>query len=273
MQDKTTIEFIFGVDEEGGLVTRVSRFPVFRAKNFIAPQDLYAQGGIDLIVSDTHEKSELLKSLGINMNLAPVADVATDSNAFIYGRTLGRDAMETANYVREVVKKMKEEQIISVMKHFPGYGDNTDTHTGVAIDNRKLEELEEADLLPFASGIRAQGPAILVSHNIVESMDRTMPASLSKPVHDVLRNELDFTGVIMTDDLAMDAVKKYVINNEAATAAVLAGNDLIITSDFLRQKEEVVNAVKAGKILEAQIDAAVRRVIAMKIAYGVIAES
>ncbi len=270
LQDKTTIEFIFGVDEEGGSVTRVSCFSAFRAKNFVTPQDLYAQGGIDLIVSDTHEKSELLKSLGINMNLAPVADVATDSNAFIYGRTLGRDAMETANYVREVVKKMKEEQIISVMKHFPGYGDNADTHTGVAIDKRKFEELEEADLLPFASGIRAQGPAVLVSHNIVESMDRTMPASLSKPVHDVLRNELDFTGVIMTDDLAMDAVKKYVVNNEAATAAVLAGNDLIITSDFLRQKEEVVNAVKTGKISEKQIDMAVHRVVAMKIAYGII---
>lgn len=270
LQDKTTIEFIFGVDEEGGSVTRVSCFSAFRAKNFVTPQDLYAQGGIDLIVSDTHEKSELLKSLGINMNLAPVADVATDSNAFIYGRTLGRDAMETANYVREVVKKMKEEQMISVMKHFPGYGDNADTHTGVAIDKRKFEELEEADLLPFASGIRAQGPAVLVSHNIVESMDRTMPASLSKPVHDVLRNELDFTGVIMTDDLAMDAVKKYVVNNEAATAAVLAGNDLIITSDFLRQKEEVVNAVKTGKISEKQIDMAVHRVVAMKIAYGII---
>ena len=248
----------------------MSCFSAFRAKNFVTPQDLYAQGGIDLIVSDTHEKSELLKSLGINMNLAPVADVATDSNAFIYGRTLGRDAMETANYVREVVKKMKEEQMISVMKHFPGYGDNADTHTGVAIDKRKFEELEEADLLPFASGIRAQGPAVLGSHNIVESMDRTMPASLSKPVHDVLRNELDFTGVIMTDDLAMDAVKKYVINNEAATAAVLAGNDLIITSDFLRQKEEVVNAVKTGKISEKQIDMAVHRVVAMKIAYGII---
>lgn len=269
LQDKSETGFIFGVDEEGGTVTRVSRFPAFRPERFAAPKDLYARGGIDLIVRDTREKSELLKSFGINMNLAPVVDVATNSNSFIYERTLGRDAKETAIYAREVIKTMEDERIISVMKHFPGYGDNADTHTGVAVDKRKYEELEGADLLPFASGIKAGGPVILVSHNIIEAMDSSMPASLSKPVHDILRNKLDFTGVIMTDDLAMDAVKKYSANNEAATAAVLAGNDLIITSDFLRQKQEVVDAVKAGKISEEQIDAAVRRVIAMKIAYGI----
>lgn len=270
LQDKVAIKFIFGVDEEGGIVTRASRFPAFRTEKFAAPQDLYAKGGIDLVVSDTREKSKLLKSLGVNMNLAPVADVATNPNSFIYERTLGRDAVETADYVYEVVKTMENEQIISVMKHFPGYGDNADTHTGVAIDERKYEELEKADLLPFASGIRADGPVILVSHNIVKSMDGSMPASLSRSMHDILRNKLDFTGVIMTDDLAMDAVKKYSANNEAATAAVSAGNDLIITSDFLKQKQEVVNAVKSGKISEGQIDMAVRRVVAMKIAYGII---
>jgi len=270
LQDQVTIKFIFGVDEEGGTVTRVSRFPAFRAKKFAAPQDLYVKGGINLIISDTREKSELLKSFGINMNLAPVADVATDQNAFMYERTLGRDAEETAVYVREAVRAMESSRVISVMKHFPGYGDNIDTHTGVAIDKREYDELEKADLLPFASGIRAQAPAILVSHNIVESMDELMPASLSKTVHDILRNKLDFTGVIVTDDLAMDAVKKYSVNNEAATAAVLAGNDLIITSNFLKQKQEVIDAVKSGKISENQIDMAVRRVIALKIAYGII---
>lgn len=269
LQSKSEMGFIFGVDEEGGMVTRISRFSAFRSERFAAPKDLYAQGGIDLIVRDAQEKSELLKSLGINMNLAPVVDVATSSSSFIYGRTLGRDAKETAIYAREVIRTMKNERIISVMKHFPGYGDNADTHTGVAVDKRKYEELESADLLPFASGIKVGGPAILVSHNIIEAMDDSMPASLSKPVHDILRNKLDFTGVIMTDDLAMDAVKKYSVNNEAATAAVLTGNDLIITSDFLKQKQEVVDAVKAGKISEAQIDTAVRRVIAMKIAYGI----
>lgn len=222
------------------------------------------------MVNDAHEKSELLKSLGINMNLAPVADVATRADAFMYARTLGRDAEETAIYVCEVVSAMRNDGMISVMKHFPGYGNNVDTHTGVAIDKREYAELAESDLLPFVSGIRAGGPAILVSHNIVESMDSVRPASLSKTVHEILRNKLDFTGVIMTDDLAMGAVKKYAENGEAAVEAVLAGNDLIITSDFLKQKEEVFAAVKNGRVSERQIDVAARRVVMMKLAYGII---
>lgn len=270
LQDGSDRNFIFGVDEEGGAVTRVSRFPAFRVERFAAPQDLYERGGIDLVVQDTREKSKLLKTLGINMNLAPVVDVSTQANAFIYDRTLGQDVQTTADYAKATIKAMKDEGIISAMKHFPGYGDNTDTHIGVARDKREYAELEKADLLPFMSGIRAGGPTILVSHNIIESIDDSLPASLSEPVHDILRNKLDFTGVIITDDLAMDAVKKYSAHNEAAVEAVLAGNDLIITSDFLKQKQEVLDAIKSDKISEAQIDIAVRRVIAMKMSYGII---
>lgn len=269
LQAESKIEFIFGVDEEGGAVTRVSRFPAFRPERFMSPQDLYSRGGINLVVSDAHEKSELLASLGINMNLAPVADVTTTKNAFIYARSLGRDATETASYVGAVVRVMREDNMISVMKHFPGYGDNVDTHTDVAIDQREYEDLAKNDFLPFVAGIRAGGPAILVNHNIVEAIDGSMPASLSAPVHKILRDQLDFTGVIMTDDLAMSAVQEYVTNGEAAVQAVLAGNDLIITSDFWKQRQEILEAVESGKISETQIDMAVRRVIAMKMAYGV----
>lgn len=272
LQNNREVKFIFGVDEEGGTVTRVSRFTAFRSEKFASPQDLYKQGGLDLIVKDAREKSELLKGLGINMNLAPVADVPTMAGSFMYPRSLGQDAEETAQYVADVVETMNDNKIISVMKHFPGYGDNSDTHTGVAVDERRYEELEKADLLPFESGIKVGGPTILVSHNIIEALDDSMPASLSKEVHDLLRNKLDFTGVIMTDDLAMDAVKKYSTSGEAAVDAVLAGNDLIITSDFIRQKQEVVEAVKDGKIPEMQVDLAARRVLAMKLAYGIIDE-
>ncbi len=270
LQNEQKIKFIFGVDEEGGTVTRVSRFPAFREHQFASPQELYEQGGMDLIVSDAHEKSVLLKNLGINMNLAPVADVPTQKRAFMYDRSFGQNATETANYVREVVQAMNSDGMISVMKHFPGYGDNADTHTGVAIDERAYVELENADLLSFKSGIRADGPVILVSHNIVESMDDTRPASLSRKVHEILREKLGFTGVIMTDDLAMAAVQKYSTNGEAAVDAVMAGNDLIITSDFLKQQQEVLDAVQSGKIPESQINGAAKRVLAMKLAYGII---
>ena len=101
-------------------------------------------------------------------------------------------------------------------------------------------------------------------------MDENKPASLSENVHNILRNELNFSGIIMTDDLAMDAVKSYVENGEAAVQAVLAGNDMIISSSFVEQKQEIVNAVNQGKISEKQIDKAVRRILALKYMYKII---
>ena len=180
------------------------------------------------------------------------------------------EVQETAIYVSELIKTMNNDGIISTMKHFPGYGDNVDTHTGIAIDEREYSEFEKSDFLPFISGIEAGAPCILVSHNIVKSMDSDKPASLSENVHSILRNELNFSGIIMTDDLAMDAVKEYVENGEAAVQAVLAGNDIIISSDFKNEKEEILNAINNGKISEEQINQAVKRILAWKYMYKVI---
>lgn len=101
---------------------------------------------------------------------------------------------------------MNAYQIGSVLKHFPGYGDNADTHTGLAVDSRSLQELESSDLLPFAAGIDAGCGAILVSHNIVQALDGDSPASLSPAVHQYLRDTMGFDGVVMTDDLVMEAI-------------------------------------------------------------------
>ena len=269
-QKASKIKMILGVDEEGGTVVRVSSHKAFRSSKFLSPQEIYNKGGIDAVLQDSEEKSGLLKSLGINMNLAPVADITSNTNAFIYKRTLGQDVQTTANYIAEIVKNMKQSNIISVLKHFPGYGDNVDTHTGIAIDERPYSKFENNDFLPFESGIEADGPAILVNHNIVNCMDSNLPASLSKNVHDILRNELEFTGIIMTDDLAMDAVKSYVENGEAAVQAVLAGNDMIITSDFETHREEVLDAIETGEISEDIINTAVKRILACKCAYNII---
>ena len=165
---------------------------------------------------------------------------------------------------------MNNDDMVSVMKHFPGYGDNADTHIGVAVDERPYEVFESSDFLPFISGIKAGGPCILVSHNIVKSMDSDKPASLSKNVHDILRNELKFSGIIMTDDLSMDAVKEYAEGGEAAVYAILAGNDIIVSSDFIQQRDEVLSAVKQGKISEEIINKAVKRILAWKYMYKII---
>ena len=269
-QEASKIELILGVDEEGGTVVRVSSHKAFRNSKFKSPQEIWKQGQLPAILEDSKEKSELLKSIGLNMNLAPVVDVPTKSSSFIYDRSYGRGAEKTATYTSELIKTMNEDNMISVMKHFPGYGDNEDTHTGIAVDERPYSTFETTDFLPFKSGIEAGGPCILVSHNIVKSMDENKPASLSENVHKILREDLNFSGIAMTDDLAMDAVKSYVENGEAAVQAVLAGNDMIISSDFVPQKQEILKAIQEKKINEDMINKAVRRIISMKIAYGII---
>lgn len=269
-QSASKINLLLGVDEEGGTVVRVSNHTAFRSTKFLSPQQLWNSGGLPKIIEDSKEKSELLKSVGLNMNLAPVVDVPQNKESFIYARSYGRGAEKTAIYTEELIKTMKESNMISVMKHFPGYGDNVDTHTGIAVDDRSYETFENIDFIPFKKGIEAGAPCILVNHNIVKCIDKEKPASLSENTIKILREELNFSGIIMTDDLAMDAVKTYVENGEAAVQAVLAGNDMIISSDFVKQKEEILSAIEKGTISEETIDTAVRRILAFKYTYKII---
>ena len=271
-QGISKIPLALAVDEEGGYVTRVSRFPAFRSERFKSNRVLFETGGYELVESSEKEKAELLLSLGLNLNLAPVADVSTDSNDYINIRTFGRDARETSTFISNIVTYNNKYGISSCLKHFPGYGNNVDTHNGIAIDNRSYESFVNNDFLPFKSGIEAGVPTILVSHNIVNSMDSNYPASLSKKVIDELRNTLGFSGVVITDDLAMGAVAKFVDGNTAATLAINAGNDMIITSSFETMYNEVLNNVKSGIIKEETIDKAVKRILAWKYAYKIIKE-
>ena len=266
------VPLLIGVDEEGGTVVRVSRNPLLRERKFSSPQKLYAAGGLDAIVRDAGEKDALLSSLGINVNLAPVCDVSTDPEDFIYDRAFGQDAAATSAYVSAVVSRMRGDGMGSVLKHFPGYGNNVDTHTGIARDSRDYETFESSDFLPFQAGFAAgQGTAaVLVSHNIVECMDAELPASLSPAVHRVLRDELGFSGVAMTDDLAMDAVQAYAGDGAVAVMALQAGNDLILTTDYQTQIPAVLSAVAEGTLSEADIDAACRRVLQWKQALGLL---
>lgn len=263
----TGIPLLIGVDEEGGTVVRVSSNPHLRASKFPSPQKAYASGGMEAVLADTREKDLLLSALGFNVNLSPVADVSTNPADFMYDRTFGQDAAATADYVAQVVSQMAEDGMGSVLKHFPGYGNNADTHTGVAIDKRPYETFEQSDFLPFRAGMEAGAPFVLVSHNVAECMDAALPASLSPAVHEVLRETLGFDGIVITDDLAMDAVKQYA-NGEAAVLAVLAGNDMLITSDYQNDIPAVLAAVADGRIAEREIDAHVLRILRYKQAQG-----
>lgn len=264
VQSKNKYPLLLAVDEEGGYVTRVSRFPAYRNEKFSSPKYYYETGGYSLLEQTEKEKAQLLKSLGINLNLAPVVDISTDEKDFMYNRSFGGNAKETAEFSKNMVTYANNNGISSCLKHFPGYGNNQDTHTGIAIDDRAYETFLQEDFLPFQAGIEAQVPCILVSHNIVKSIDEKYPSSLSSKVIQELRKTLGFTGIVITDDLAMDAVKNYVENKEAATMAFLAGNDMIITSDFSSMYQEILHSVKEGKINEEDITNTVIRILSWK---------
>lgn len=273
-QADTGIPLLIGSDEEGGTVTRASRNPNLFDTRFPSPQEL-AAGATEhgsAFSEDAWEKNTALLALGINVNLAPVADVSTDPADFIYDRALGQDAQATADYVTDVVIAMRDCGIGSVLKHFPGYGSNADTHTGIAVDQRSLESFRESDFLPFSAGIAAGDgtTAVLVSHNIMTAVDESLPASLSPAVHDLLRDELGFDGVVMTDDLAMDAVAAYSTDGAVAVMALQAGNDLIITTDYRTQIPKVLEAVETGALSMDTIDAACRRVLTWKQNLGLL---
>ena len=269
-QTTAALPLLIAVDEEGGTVTRVSANPAFRAKKFPSPRNLYENGSMESVLVCEKEKCLLLSSLGIHVNLAPVCDITTDPNAFLYDRSLGQSPEITARFIRDTVREMNSNRIGSCLKHFPGYGNNADTHTGMAIDSRSLAELEGCDLIPFAAGIEAGADAILVSHTIVEALDPEMPASLSPAVHDYLRNIMGFTGVIVTDDLVMQAITDAYGAGEAAVLAVLAGNDLLCSTEYTVQYEAVLAAVLDGRISIDVLNAAVSNVLQWKIDLGLI---
>lgn len=269
-QAASSIPMLIGVDEEGGTVVRASYYPAFRAEKFQSPQTLFAQGGLEAIRADALEKSTFLKDLGINVNLAPVVDVSTDPNDFIYGRSFGQGAEATAQYAATVVTAMEEQGMGSVLKHFPGYGNNVDTHTGIAYDTRALEEFLTCDLLPFQSGAQAGAGGVLVSHNIVACLDESLPASLSPAAYALLREEVGFTGVAMTDDLDMAAVGEYVENGSAAVMALQAGADMVLTSVPQEQIPQVLSALDEGSLSWERVEEGALRVLIWKIKLGLI---
>ena len=269
-QDSASIPLLIAVDEEGGIVTRISCYSYYRSSRFSSPRELFAQGGMDAVLAQEEEKCELLRSLGVNVNLGPVCDITTDPDAFMYPRSFGQEAPATADFVSKMVELKHRYQIGSALKHFPGYGNNTDTHTGIAVDRRTLEELESSDLLPFQAGIDAGSGAVLVSHTIVEALDADLPASLSPAVHRYLRSDMGFDGVIITDDLTMQAITEQYGAGEAAVMAVLAGNDLLCSSSFIEQYEAVLAAVLDGRIDFDTLKNAVRNVLEWKLELGLL---
>lgn len=262
-QDASKTPMLIATDEEGGTVVRVSSNTNLAESRFLSPQDLYKKGGFDLIYNDTINKSKLLNGLGINVNLAPVADVSTNPTDYIYGRSFGQNTELTSKYVEKVIEASKGDAVSYTLKHFPGYSNNSDTHTGISTSDKSYEDIVKEDLPPFEAGIKKGAEAVLVSHNIVKNIDDGVLASLSKKVNNVLRNDLGFTGVVMTDDLDMQAVKDH-SSKSAVVDAIKAGNDLLIVTDYEQSVKDIKSALDDQTLTNSDIEKAAFKVLAWK---------
>ena len=244
IQNNKKIKCITAVDEEGGIVTRISQNRKLSSYTFKSSQELYNNGGFDAIINDVYAKSSLLESLGINLNLAPVIDISTNKDDYIYKRTIGQNELITSLYAKEVITASLNTKVTYTLKHFPGYGNNIDTHKEEAIDKRNKDEILNKDLLPFKEGIKAGAKMIMVSHNIVSSIDNNNPASLSYNIHSILRKDLNYQNLIITDDLSMKALDNI---DKKCERAILAGNDLIITKEPQECINEIINSKQIKK--------------------------
>lgn len=269
LQNSSNIPLITAVDEEGGRVVRISSNPNLAQEKFKSPSELYDNGGMAAIKTDTIEKSKLLNSLGVNLNLAPVVDVSTNPSDYMYDRALKQNTQITSEFAKTVIETSKNTGVSYTLKHFPGYGNNQDTHTGTVTDNRTFDDIEKNDLPPFKEGIKVGAEAILVSHNTVTSVDPDNPASLSKTIHNLLRGKLGFTGIIITDDLDMGAVSSI---DNAVVKAITAGNDLIITTNYQSDINAIKDALNSNRISENHIDKLAFRVLAWKYYKGLMFE-
>lgn len=260
--DKSKIPLFLAIDEEGGKVSRIKNNTNLVTSPFLSPQEIFKNGGYAAIYEDTLKKNKLLEDLHININLAPVADVSLNPNSYIYARTFGQDAEATSTYIETVITACQQTNINCTLKHFPGYGENLDTHQGLSYDNRTLDELKEKDLLPFIAGIQSGADLIMVNHNIYPLIDETNPATLSSKIHSLLRDDLNYKGLIVTDDLEMNAIK-----NKFSTPyvkAFSAGNDVLIVTDIKGAYTELLNAFQTKKLKETDLNRVVFRILLWK---------
>lgn len=269
-QNSANVKMIMAVEEEGGAVTTLSDLDAFPEYDFYSPRDTFAEGGMETLTDMETQKATMLSSVGINLNLAPVCDMAQEATQLMYSRSLGGTVNETSQYVSEATSISQGKGVSVALKHFPGYGTTPDTYGAVAVDSREVSEFEQNDFMPFKAGIAEGAHCVMVSNALVEKLDPNCIASLSDYAHTVLKNELDFSGIIITDNLDNDDYSEYANGNDVYVQAVLAGNDLIYVDDVESAYKAVLGAVNDGTISEDMLKKACMRVLAYKYTAGIM---
>ncbi|MBE6824227.1 MAG: hypothetical protein E7513_02655 [Ruminococcaceae bacterium] len=269
-QEKASTPMIMAVEEEGGAVTAISDLDAFPQYDFGSPRDVFAEGGLDALKESEQRKATMLSSVGINLNLAPVCDMADDFTQIMYSRSLGGTVEETGQYVKNTTEISQNSGVSVALKHFPGYGTMPDSFDEVKVDTREVTTFEQNDFKPFGAGIDADAHCVMMSNVLVQNLDPTCIASLSDYIHTVLKDRIGFTGLIITDNLNNADYSAYANENDVYVQAVLANNDLIIVDKVEEAYMAILSAVKDGKIEEEVLEKACTRIIAYKYTAGIM---
>ncbi len=274
-EEVINIGLFIGVDEEGGTVARVAdRLGTTRFN------DMSVYGEENDYETAYYIGSTLagdISQFGFNLDFAPVADVLTNSeNTVVKKRAFSSDPEVVSNMVSGVVQGLMDGNVVSVVKHFPNHGAaGEDSHEGFAVSERTMDELRETDLLPYYSAIEQGVPMIMVGHITMSAIDPDYPASLSyKIVTELLKEEMNFQGVVITDAMNMGAISQNYSIAESAVLAVKAGCDMLLyVSDIETVVDALEAAVEEGTITIEQIDDSVQRIIKVKLDYGILQPS
>ncbi|MBB6481287.1 glycoside hydrolase family 3 protein [Spirochaeta isovalerica] len=274
-QELSSIPLFIAVDEEGGKVARLGNTDRMSVTKIPQAAVIGRTGNREYARLSSQVISRELKAFGFNMNMAPVADVNTNArNPVIGDRTYSSDPLQAGRMVAEVVRTMADENIISVLKHFPGHGDtSSDSHKGDVTILHDLQRLEKVEFVPFRMGIEAGADAVMTAHikmPLVTGND--LPATMSPLIlQGILRNEMGFKGIIITDAMDMGAVKNYWSADEAAVNAIKAGADIILMPASLSDAVQGIRkALEDGVLTEERINESVRRILRVKVKRGIL---
>lgn len=275
MQSVSKIPLFISVDEEGGRISRLGSNPKMGITKLPSAKEIGEENDPDLAYQLGSKLGSELYSLGFNMNFAPVADVNTNpKNPVIGDRAFGSDPQKVGIMVEQIVKGMQEENVSAVLKHFPGHGDaSKDSHKGAVIIEHGIERLREIEFVPFEKGISADADAIMTAHIILPEIDSDdLPATLSKKIlTGLLRKELNYEGLIITDALEMEAIKKHWPCDKASIMAFKAGADILLMPDSLEKAYNgILDAAINGDITQDSIDKSIYRILKVKYKRGLL---
>ncbi len=255
-----------GVDEEGGEVSRLAKKGL--ADNVGNMSEIGAGGDVSKAKAAGSAVATYLSEYGFNVNFAPVADVALEGNTVLGDRSFGSNAGEVAKMVAANVEGMTQSGVSACLKHFPGLGSTLeDTHDGMSVSEKTLEDFGTTDFMTFKAGIDAGAEFVMVSHLSVPNItgDNTPSSVSEKIITEVLRGQLGFDGIVITDAMNMAAITDYYTADEAAIKAIQAGADMILMpEDFEAAYNGVLDAVKSGTISEERINESLRRIYRVK---------